>query len=425
MEAASNPCQAVVQQLTSLASIIKNVDKKVKDIERDVDVMGRSSVRDEEEEPSEAALQLREETKKLLEATRASNEDLKTSNRNFEEFLVAMVGQVQTLSTEFTEMEEHMAQYGYVAQPPLDPALFDIFRSDAPPAAADLPAAGDLAGAPPVEQAESDKVDTEGIKKLHENLSEITVPGATGGASVSAPKTALGGQSQFEIPSIFDIGLSAETLMLITGVANVKKAEPVHASAQKFVDSLKKSATKAARDQWVTHDRMESIPMESFTGAETTYNGSPILTPSSFIMGKFRPASREPYVPRQGPGCRTKATAAHEKQVSEENQNELVEISPGLFTRRQSTKKKNELPGTPARVVLNSDGLPETPELETINLRALLSKHAASRAENSKGIKMDTPAISDDVPTPEFLSQVLQNKISIKTPDTPELEGTY
>lgn len=242
-----NPCPGF---LTSLRNVCKNVDTKLSDLELSTESAGLSG-RYKGCEGSEALLlearDLKEEMKRSLGTVKEEREKLNC-------FLGQMKNNFEELVLESMKLEEFMAQYGYKPSQPYKPEDWDW----------DKLVNEDIVDTTPAAAAEFDNQ-----KELVEG------DDAAISKSVGNEATTVGSAVKRESLSIYDIGLSKESLMLVTGlkVQQVPMPEPSgdqvnapHKSNGDQVNAPPKSPPVVVR-----------VDKHSLINDESAYAGSPCL----------------------------------------------------------------------------------------------------------------------------------------------------
>jgi len=273
-----------------LSIFLDDVHKKVRELEISVEVQSKS--RRKFTEPSDAAVKLVEETMELREAIKAQVREAKMDNDKTGSFLQSMLEQVKAINNEVDECEQYMAEYGYEKSAPIDPVLFDIFRPPPPrQQVAETPAAA----------ADFEPTTAE------ENI----------GDSNQLAKTGLKKGKEEDITSVFELGLSKDTLKLLTGCHTGK---PVPSSVDDSVFDLLQSANSSGEEVTnIVHPFKLSSAFSATSIVENSYlSASPAL-----CMRKVPPSTTE--------------------------MTETVEISPGLFSKRSLGRSEGSKSGHKSR----------------------------------------------------------------------------
>jgi len=386
------PIKGFLDDCRELAAFIDDINDQAKHLDIELAVLNRQSYRGEEASP--AALQVLQEIKELTKQNNIELSEVRDENRNYDQLLRMTLEQVKSLHAETTEYEQqHMTQYGFNVPPPLDPSLFDIFKVEAPGAAVDLEPEDD--GEDGVDQEEDQELIRENvmIKKL---------------ASVPNPVSVV----EMDDLSIFDLGLSKDTLRMLTGVGKSEAKKSDDPSKSTNVGALIPGSNAIKPSTLETLGGNCSLNIDRQEAEMDTNNMAPILK----LCNNFT-ANLDMSV-GGSPALNPRNTRSSTNNYLGTGPTQQIEISPGLYTTRSVRKEAERVSGNTEEIVnsiinsninqcntpkskpgqlSSSNDLPETPELQTVNLKALLSKAAEKERNRNAGSIMvteDSPQLS-------------------------------
>jgi len=359
---------------------MQETDEKVSDLERKVEssVHGRRRIKDESDKISF----ILEEANKLLSELRVSTEDIKERRSDMERFIEDNLTTLTDLRENVKKNEDFMALYGYE-------------QSQLP----DL----DLASANLLE--DGNEVDRESL------VEDAAPAAATEFPPPDAKASDEGSKGTIEPTSIFDIGLSKETLGIILGTSHKNteeetKCEPDPPAACPPPDRNCPAPSEAPPMLKTTQARL----MED----ESLYAASPFLRGQARafqLQDSYSDAELTPEVTRIAPKLSSNGLL---RKASIQAQAKLRDVHLADNTLEcGDTGECKALPTLEAPSTLKSSDTPELPNLETMDLHKVLFQSKLKTSESGK---------SQATPEEPILSfTTSRGKV---TPEEPVLEFT-
>lgn len=370
--------------MSSLGSLSRDLDTRVSDLEREVQVSALG--RRDKEEGCEASMDLLREAKDLLGQMRDSTAEVAERRADLDSFLEDWRQQFKGIVAEAVKMEDFMSKYGFQPAQPIVPADWDWTH-----------------GMKQEEEEEEELVEEDLIATP---AAAEFPPDAENTAAVTSKKEPIVSKLS-EPPSVFDIGLSTLAMEIVAG-RSLRRAEP--SSVLPIIHAGPVSPLPVPTTQ------------QSLMQDESLYAASPFLR------------------------CNSKLAPISDSSLSAVDMSSL-EITPGLLTNKRNTislrARQAEANVTPlsektvARVekletdLPTSRDTPEVPDLQTINLGRLIQQQRAVDSLSTNLPLRENPVNGDvTVMSPPIMNSEkmfslrtdLDNRRVMDSPEIPDLK---